>query len=123
MADDDVRAQRTGHEPDQPTLRGIAIGAGSIVGAVVVAVVVGFLIVRTLPHDEVASKPGSPPPITGGPVLQATPERDFPAFHAEKQRLLDDYGWVDRAHGIARIPIERAMALLVAQQARTQGTR
>ena len=29
--------------------------------------------------------------------------------------LLDSYGWIDREAGIVRIPIERAMELLVEQ--------
>ena len=30
----------------------------------------------------------------------------------EEDAILDTYGWVDEADGIARIPIERAIALM-----------
>jgi hypothetical protein len=113
---------RQGYEPDQPELRGVALGAGAIVAAVIIAIVVAFLIVRHLTEDETAEKPRQAPAISGGPRLQAMPERDFPAFHAQKQRLLGEYAWVDRDKGIVRIPIERAMALLVQQHAGTAPT-
>jgi len=106
-----------GYEPDRPHLRGIALGAAAIVLAVLIATAIGLLIQRQLREDSTAEKPRAPPAVAAGPRLQATPERDFPAFHDEKARLLHEYAWVDRTHGIVRIPIERAMALLVQQQA------
>ena len=112
-----------GYEPDQPHLRGIAIGAGAIVLAVIIAVTVGFFIERSLATDATAEMDRTPPAILAGPRLQPTPERDFPPFHEEKERLLHEYAWVDRSHGVVRIPIERAMALLVQQQAAKGGTR
>ena len=122
MADPTVRASDAvarvqGYEPDQPRLAGLVLGALAIVGAVVLAIVVAWLIVRGLAADETAEKPRQPPTIVGGPSLQAAPERDFPAFHAEKSKLIHEYGWVDRSRGIVRIPIEQAMALLARQGA------
>jgi hypothetical protein len=116
MAEAGDAARARGYEPDQPKLRGVALGAAAIIGAVVVAIVVAYLLVRGLPADQTAEKPREPPAIRGGPRLQATPERDFAAFHAGKWRLVHEYGWVDRERGIVRIPIDRAMALLVQQQ-------
>jgi hypothetical protein len=37
------------------------------------------------------------------------------ALRAEKHALLDEYRWIDRDKGIVRIPIERAMARLIAR--------
>jgi hypothetical protein len=123
MADTDPATIERGYEPDQPHLRGIAIGAGAIVLAVVVAVTVGLLIERGVPGDTMATSDRAPPPLVAGPRLQSTPERDLPAFRAEKLRLLHEYGWVDRSRGVVHIPIERAMALLVQQQAAKAPTR
>jgi hypothetical protein len=114
----DAVARDQGYEPDQPKLAGLVLGALAIIGAVVVAIVVAWLIVRGLADDETAEQPRRPPTIVGGPRLQPMPERDFPAFHAEKSRLIHEYGWVDRSRGIVRIPIEQAMALLAAQGAK-----
>lgn len=55
------------------------------------------------------------PPMRG-PDLQANPAADLAAMRAEAQRRLDSYAWVDRERGVARIPIERAMELLVARE-------
>ncbi|HTT00681.1 MAG TPA: hypothetical protein VMG11_01220 [Steroidobacteraceae bacterium] len=44
-----------------------------------------------------------------GPRLQINPRRDLRKYLAAQQQLLDSYGWVDRAHGIAREPIGVAM--------------
>lgn len=52
--------------------------------------------------------PRQPP----APRLQTEPRADLEALRARDAHVLGTYGWVDRTQGIARIPIERAMALL-----------
>jgi hypothetical protein len=46
------------------------------------------------------------------PRLEASPLADLEAVHQEEDALLNTYGWVDRTHGTARIPIDRAIELL-----------
>ncbi len=41
------------------------------------------------------------------------------ALRAEEHRLLTTWGWTDEANGLARVPIGRAMELLVEQRAAT----
>jgi hypothetical protein len=48
------------------------------------------------------------------PRLQVAPTLDLAQNTDASQEQLQSYGWVDRKGGIARIPIERAMQLLVA---------
>ena len=55
------------------------------------------------------------------PHLQDHPGQDLQALRRRKQAVLDSYGWVDRDAGIARIPIARAMALLVERRQQRQG--
>jgi hypothetical protein len=60
------------------------------------------------------------------PLLQAVPGEELAEWQAEEERLLGTYGWVDRDNDLARIPIERAMAIvaergLPARGARPQG--
>jgi hypothetical protein len=50
-----------------------------------------------------------PPPE---PRLQVSPKHDMQAVRAAEMALLHSYGWVNRAAGIVRIPIERAIDLL-----------
>ena len=50
-----------------------------------------------------------------GPLLQVTPEVELQAFRQQEFAHLTTYGWIDRSRGIAHIPIERAMELLLAK--------
>lgn len=47
------------------------------------------------------------------PRLEETPEADLAKFHAAEQQLLDNYGWMDKHNGKVRLPIARAMELVV----------
>lgn len=46
------------------------------------------------------------------PELQIAPKQDLQEFLAKQQRENQQFGWVDRTSGIARIPIEAAMQLV-----------
>jgi hypothetical protein len=50
-----------------------------------------------------------------GPNLQDNPTAEMIKMRTDERRSLGTYGWVDRNDGVARIPIERAMDLLVAK--------
>jgi hypothetical protein len=52
------------------------------------------------------------------PALQTRPGDDLRAFAAQQQEALSSYAWVDRAKGIARIPIDEAMSITAAKGAR-----
>jgi hypothetical protein len=47
-----------------------------------------------------------------GPQLETAPQYERARYFAGKDRLLHRYEWVDRARGVARIPIEDAMRLV-----------
>ncbi len=47
------------------------------------------------------------------PVEGKTPEQKLQELQAQDRMTLSNYGWVDRPKGIVRIPIDRAMSLLV----------
>ncbi len=51
----------------------------------------------------------TPPP----PNLQADPPMDLARLHASEDQLLGTYAWSDAAHTRARIPIARAMSMLI----------
>ena len=99
-------------------LRGLAWGAAVIVGGIACALLAAALMLReqrpaanTPPHSFQAPTP----------LLQPAPQPDRAAYFAEKRRLLDSYGWVDRQAGIARIPLDDAMKLLAARGVATPG--
>lgn len=47
------------------------------------------------------------------PNLQMNPHTDLAAFRAWEDRELSSYGWINHTSGVIRIPIDRAMELLV----------
>jgi hypothetical protein len=47
------------------------------------------------------------------PQLQRTPIPDLKTVRAAEEHILTSYDWVDRGKGVVRIPIDRAMDLLV----------
>jgi len=56
----------------------------------------------------------NPPPIQmPSPPLQSAPPLDLRALRAEKHALLSQYAWIDRAQGVVRIPIDRAIEIMI----------
>ena len=101
---------------DRINLRGLVIGALVIAAAIAIAVIGAYFFLYTgAAPPRLAAGDRPPPRIEGDVRLQRQPARDIAAFAAEKRRLIESYGWVDRERGIARIPIERAMAILAAK--------
>jgi hypothetical protein len=66
-----------------------------------------------------AAEPNPASPFAGtrqlpsGPQLQVNPREDWLKFHAAQQQALESYAWEDREAGTVRVPIERAMELLL----------
>jgi hypothetical protein len=52
-------------------------------------------------------------PIPPGPRLQSAPPADMDEMRARDKQALTTYGWVDQANGVARIPIDRAMSIVL----------
>ena len=93
--------------------------AGVLVGAVGVVVAGILLVVRVGDLRPSFAGPGGPraaareiSQVEQTPILDA---RDGEDLHAAQRRELDGWGWADRDAGIARIPIQRAMDLVVGQ--------
>lgn len=107
-----------GYETRDVNLRAVlALAVGVAVMALVVHAALWFLL-RSLHAAAGQSDPPRTPlaedvTIPPGPRLQQAPVRDYQAFRAREEAALDSYGWVDRRQGVVRIPIERAMELLV----------
>ncbi|HVB37970.1 MAG TPA: hypothetical protein VND92_05500 [Vicinamibacterales bacterium] len=70
-------------------------------------------------HTESAETPRTyplaQPQEPFGPGVQVNPPADLAALLAEEDAILNTYAWVDRENGVVRIPIARAMELLVKQ--------
>ena len=50
------------------------------------------------------------PPV---PRLQVAPQKEIHDYWEAEQGLVNSYGWVDRQNGVVRIPVDRAMRLLL----------
>lgn len=105
------------YSPQAIAVPRIAAVAAGIVAVIGVTLVVARFVVGAIAEPAVA--PG--PPHGEEPSLQPHPASDLAAYRAEKARQLEGYGWVDRGHGIVRIPIERAMALYARQHPQEAG--
>ncbi|MDX1625265.1 MAG: hypothetical protein R3323_02020 [Wenzhouxiangellaceae bacterium] len=97
-------------EPDRVALRPLLIASGAVLAVLVAAhLVIGAWLDR-------GPSPESP---TGN---AATASEDFAALRARQREHLERTGWVDRRNGIAHIPVERAMELLVEDRVLRSGT-
>lgn len=53
------------------------------------------------------------PRLSPGPMLQANPPGDLKQMQKAELDALDSYGWTDRNAGIVRIPVSRAMDVIL----------
>jgi hypothetical protein len=103
-------------------LGGVGWGGAMVAGGIVFALVASYFAFRTL---QPAHGYGGPDADAGmhiaGPVLETAPQPARASYAAEKERLINGYGWVDRKAGIARIPVEQAMRLMAGRAALEKG--
>jgi hypothetical protein len=84
----------------------VALAAAALYGLQRLYAAAGVVAVR--PPTVLERRELQPPP----PRLEADPAESLAAYRERETAILDSYGWVDKAEGIARIPIEQAMRLL-----------
>jgi len=90
-------------------------------GGVVALVVLGVLGSAVVFHFFVAQQPLGPPAspfenvrtLPPEPRLQTAAPLDLKHYRADQDKILEGYGWVDPQAGIVRIPVDRAMDLLL----------
>jgi hypothetical protein len=87
----------------------------------VVLVAVGLLVslgaFRYFSRHQPLGPPASPfenaRTVPPAPQLQVTPAADWRDYQKAQLEMVNSYGWVDRKAGIVRIPIDRAMDLVL----------
>ena len=108
-----------GHELGDVKIRGIILFTlGLLVMAIVVHFATGALMSRfgNEARTLAKSRPSRFDDDKGqfpAPRLQADPARDMAAFRQRESETLANYGWADRKAGVARLPIDRAIDILV----------
>jgi hypothetical protein len=105
------------HEGTDTSVHSVALLAGAFVGMLIFGFIVGYGTYKILGSIGTVS----PPPaliettrtLPPGPRLQVNAPRDLSDYLKQQQQTLDTYGWVDQKAGVVRIPIDRAMDLLL----------
>jgi protein SCO1 len=106
----------------------LVLGAGMVIGTA--AVMAGLWLLWTSLNANARQRQPTVSPLADTqqmprePRLQTTPIGDYREFQKEEEKLLHSYGWMDRAKGTVRIPIERAMELIAERgDGRSEGGR
>jgi hypothetical protein len=104
-----------GHEPSRIAVqRVLGVGAVLAVGVIVTVIAVCLVLQHRLEPARARFNAASAV-IPPAPRLQPRPAADLAELRAQKQALLEGWGWTDRTRQFARIPIERAMAIYARQ--------
>jgi hypothetical protein len=56
-----------------------------------------------------------------GPQLQVNPRQDWLKYRETQEKSLETYAWENRSAGMVRVPVEKAMELLVKKGLPVQG--
>lgn len=119
ISSEDIDNVEVAHEHSDVNVRAIiAVAAGLVVTAVVVHLAMLILFQhfearearrahREFPLASIETQLPRPPRI------QPRPAEDLKELRRQEDEILASYGWVDERAGIARIPIDRAMQLVV----------
>ena len=113
------------HEENDINLRAIIWFVIVLAGITLAVDVAMYGLFKGLDYYEVKNDPVVTPltapasPANGGtmpsPGLQTTPWTDLKHFRADQAAALHGYAWVDEHAGVARVPIDKAKALLLKQ--------
>lgn len=105
-----------GYEPRDLSARRIGALALALFAGIACACVLIAVLFALFPHLPTAGPWWSTArqgPLPPGPHLEVVEGSDRPAIEAAARKRLEGYAWLDGRHDRARIPIERAMQLLV----------
>ena len=111
------------HEERDANIRAVLWFAAGLAATVVVVLVLMKWAFNFFPTLQRAGAPSQyaqpvanePPPE---PRLQIDAPEDLKKMREQEDSVLTSYGWVNKQEGIVRIPVERAMDLLVQRSAR-----
>lgn len=107
-----------GYELRDTNARWIAFWLVLLLALVVVAFLVTRSVLGSLERRAAAAQP-APHPMAdfrrppAKALLQSQPKAEYRAYQARQQELATTYGWIDAEKRVVRLPIERAMELLL----------
>ena len=118
MATSPEAARRHGYEKSDASPRGLVYFL-AIMAMILAATLLSLILLFN--HFQKAENPGSfvaepfaaARPLPPAPRIQPNPGADMQSYFQSQQNLLNTYGWIDRQNGIVRMPIDRAMELIL----------
>jgi hypothetical protein len=91
--------------------RGIAWLAAGLAACIIAT---PLLMPLVFPQSMQHQTPSAPPALAAdAPRLEVTPRDDLHRLQVSEEQLTGSYGWVDRSQGLVRVPVKRAMELLL----------
>ncbi|HZE14015.1 MAG TPA: hypothetical protein VE086_09670 [Chthoniobacterales bacterium] len=119
-------ARQPGHETRDANVRAVTwFAVGLVISAIAIHLAVGALwplFAKQHPSPDPPSRIVLEPHVLAPePRLQANPIPEMNQLRASEDKKLNSYGWIDKQHGIARIPIDRAMDLVAQRGLPTRG--
>jgi len=129
----DIVNESIAYEPEDIRLKPVFVSIAGLIIAVVLAVAAMWLVFRTLAARKtgealvspIITQPGAlvlppEPRLQSGPGHEEDPQDELRQVFGTWEARLNTYGWVDRQAGIARIPIQESMRLMLATGAFTK---
>jgi hypothetical protein len=119
VREDDAVNPGVSYEPSQADLRVVLafLASLALAAALVLLVLWGMFSYFRNKSAERGPLPSprmyTSPPNVPQPQLQPDPVADYNVYRLSARAMLESYGWVDQKAGIARIPIDKAMDLVV----------
>ena len=106
------------HTVDRPESPAVATRAVMFAAMGFLAFVgISLVVLHIFYREQISQAVFVPPAPFAKPRLQTNDAGDLAKLQAEQRDRLNRYSWVDRDKGIAAIPIEEAMKLLLARGA------
>lgn len=109
MAEAEKTIPSAAHEPADISGRFILGAVGLVLGSLL-GIALGVYL--AFPSRHLDRTLAAPLPVYPAPRLQLSPREDMARFYRSEMDRLNSAGWVDRARGVARIPIADAMRLV-----------
>jgi len=111
------KATSLGYETEDISARLVARILAGFAGTAIVSVALLFLMIHFFRTTDTAHRPAltaqqSVDVVPPGPRLQRDPYRELHDEQGQEEAKIQGYAWADPDHKLARIPIDRAMALV-----------
>ncbi len=107
-------SQEAGHEVSDASAKTVGFFVLGLFAVIFTAMTaLGFMYKRMYTDTDAIPVPSVQESFKNAPQDKTSIARDWETIDRLAHQRLDGYGWTDQAQGVARVPIARAMALIV----------